>query len=131
MAVCTFTYTPTNPDTVVTFLHDPQVGDWSRSQKWASPMIKAAGGENSFVKDKSIVFYYHSLYWPDMYPADLTALLAFLVVVDGISNEFDYVDPLGVSWKARIWNSQEIRDSLVAHGRTDITIELIVTEPPA
>jgi hypothetical protein len=127
---CIFTYTPTTPDTVVAFLHDPQVGDWSRSQKWASPMIKAAGGEDSFVKDSGVVFQYHSLQWANMYPADLTALLAFLVVVDGISNEFDYVDPMGISWKARIWNSQEIRDSLVAHGRTDITIELIVAEPP-
>ncbi len=127
---CTFTYTPTDPDTVVIFQHDPQVGDWSRSQKWASPKIQAAAGEDSFVKDSGVVFRYHSLYWSNMYPADLTALLAFLNVVDGISNEFNYVDPLGVSWKARIWNSQEIRDSLIAHGRTDITIELIVTVPP-
>ena len=119
---CIFTYGAT----VVTFLHDPQIGDWSRSQRWASPRAMAAGNEDSFVKDKGIVFRHHSLYWSNMYSPDMTALLLFLTAVDGISNEFDYVDPLGIAWKARIWNSQEIRDSIVAHGRTDITIEIFI-----
>jgi hypothetical protein len=122
----TFTYTGTSPSTVVNFLHNPQVGDWKKTRRWFSPSIEAAGGEDSFVKDKSAVLNFHVLTWGKLYDADRTALLAFLDVVDGISNAFDYVDPAGVSWTARIWNAREISESLVAYNRTEITIELLV-----
>ena len=124
---CSFSYSGTSPATTVAFTRNPQIGDWTRTRKWMSPMIEAAGGEDLFVNDKSIVREIHSLHWARLPLADWTSLLAFLTVVDGAAETFDYVDPAGVSHTARIWNSQEIRSSPVWYKTYDVTIELIVT----
>ncbi len=137
--------------TVVNFSQNPQMGDWQITGKWMSPRAEAAGRENVFVHDKGVVHSFHSLYWKKLHAADMTELLAFpggahltdesgnrltdesgnhlitnTINVDGNSNPFDYIDPAGDVWSARIWNVAEIRASLVFYNRTEITIELMI-----
>jgi hypothetical protein len=119
---CSFTYGAT----VVNFTLDPQLGDWKITKKWLSPKARAAGRENAFVYDKVNVATFHTLHWPMLHAADMTALITFLAAVDGISDPFDYTDPAMDIWSARIWNSAELRAALVFYQRTEITIELAI-----
>lgn len=130
MALCRFSYWGTSPATVCAFTVNPRMGDWTVSNRWRSPRLQAGGREDSFVFNKSIVQTVHTLRWGSLPAADKTALLAFLIAVDGMSNVFDYTDPAGVYWTARIWNSREIRAALVDFNRSEITIVLLVTAKP-
>jgi hypothetical protein len=137
--------------TVVNFSQNPQLGDWKITKKWLSPKTRTAGRGNSFVSDKGSVMTFHTLHWPMLQSADMTALIAFLggvhltdesgnrltdesgnhliintTSVDGISNAFDYTDPATDIWSARIWNAAELKASLVFYQRTEITIELMI-----
>jgi hypothetical protein len=123
---CIFSYSGTEPHTVVNFRHDPQMGDWDHSREWMSPRIKAAAGQNSFAYDRAVVSNIQTLSWKEMYAADATDLITFLAAVDGISNVFDFTDPAGGSWTARIWNAGELRMALSDFNRYDVTVELLV-----
>jgi hypothetical protein len=129
MPQITFTYTGTSPATVVTFQTGPDMGDFSAKKIWMSPRIRAAGGEDEFVYDKSIVLLFHTIHLKKARSADVAAFMTFLTAVDGISNLFNYADPVGLAWMAQIWNSEEIRAALVSHNRHEITIELLLVEP--
>jgi hypothetical protein len=125
-----FSYAGTTPATVVTLQTGPDMGDFAIKKVWMSPEVKAAGGEDSFVYNKGIVKLFHTLNVRQMKEADYLSLIDFLDIVDGISNTWDYTDPAAVVWLARFWNAEEIRASLVRHGREAIDIILLVTAPP-
>ena len=115
--------------TTVTLQTGPDMGDFTVKKSWLSPEITAAGGEDTFVYDKENVPLFHVLDVRKMKEADALSLLAFLILVDGISAPWAYTDPEGVAWSARFWNAQEISTSLIRHGRESVQITLLITPP--
>ncbi|HPG52322.1 MAG TPA: hypothetical protein PLL11_17230 [Spirochaetota bacterium] len=122
MAV-SFTYGGTS----VTFSRLPDMGEWSRTRKWLSPVARAGAGEDRFVYDKSLVREIHTLSWRDMTAADWSSLSTFLTAIDGVSHSFTYVDPAGTSWTATLWNAPNVSVSPSLYGRYEATIELLVS----
>jgi hypothetical protein len=119
-----FSYSGTSPATVLTFSRDPD--DWDRERKYMSPSILAAGGEDRFTKDKSIIHVPEGLRWERMKAADWTSLQAFLTAVNGGAASFTYFDPLGSEKAAQIWNAAEIQSVQPYYGAWDVLIELLI-----
>ncbi len=120
-----FSYTGTTPATEVTLNTAPKKSGVVAEKVWRSPSIRAGGGD-VFIKDMAVDVMFHHIQANNLTATERTALYAFIVAVDGINKEFNYTDTLGAKWTARLWNAEEIRDSLIDHDRTNVSIGLLI-----
>lgn len=120
-----FIYTGTIPTTIFTCGRDPAMGNFSTTRKWMSPSIKSSGG-NLFVFDKPIIKDLVPLTWPNMIQTDLFNLLAFLEIVNGSANSFEFIDVKSVSSPAIFWEPNELRWTPVDVMGSDIAVTLLV-----
>lgn len=120
-----FIYTGTTPTTTFTCGRDPAMGNFSTTRKWMSPSIRSGGGK-LFVYGKNIVEDIVSMTWQNMNQTDLLNLLAFLTIIDGSANSFEFIDVKSVSSPVVFWGPDELRWTPVDVMGPDIEIELLI-----
>ncbi len=128
MMQVTLTYSGTSPSVTVTITSLPDPSMVEREERWLSPGIKAAAGEDSFVADNGIVKLFDRISLRYLLTSEYDDLIAVIAAADGISNECEYVDLGGDSWAARIMNANEIEAASVDFGREEMTLLLMIEE---
>ncbi len=88
--------------------------------------VDYADGGDLYVYDKGVVKDYRSLTFHSLPEDDLINYLTFLDAVEGSKYTFTFTDTDGLTYTARIVNSDNIQSAPIVTGRESVTIDLLL-----
>lgn len=115
------------PTGVVEFSRNPSIinRDYRRKRQYMQPKDFADGGD-IYVYDKGVKKDYITLVWRNIPQTDWVNFMTFLDVVIGSKYNFTFTDFTGLTYTARILNSDDIQSAPVATDRESLTVELLL-----